>query len=210
MRANHGLLKQTEPARTFTASARRAQIVEVAIRVAAVAGYANTSFARIAREAGLSSTGIISYNFAGKDDLMRAVVAEVVSVAAAYVSPRVDAADGGRAKLRAYIEAHTAFLADHPNHLPALVEVVTNLPRDHADRAELLAQLEARNSVHAAYIAQAQAAAEFRDFDPQVMVVAVQGAIDALVMRKVRNPDLDVVACGRELADLFDHATRPH
>jgi AcrR family transcriptional regulator len=208
MQANHRLSKQIEPTRTFTESARRAQIVEVAIKVAAAAGYANTSFARIAKEAGLSSTGIISYNFAGKDDLMREVVAEVLRVAAAYVSPRVDAALGGRAKLRAYIEAHTAFLADHPNHLPALVEVVTNLPRDHTDRAELLAQLEARNRVHADYVGQAQAAGEFRDFDPQVMVIAVQGAIDAVVMRKVREPDLDVVACGRELADLFDHATR--
>jgi len=208
MQANYSLSRQIEPARTFTESARRAQIVEVAIKVAAAAGYANTSFARIAKEARLSSTGIISYNFAGKDDLMRAVVAEVLRVAAAYVSPRIDAALGGRAKLRAYIEAHTAFLADHPNHLPALVEVITNLPRDHTDRAELLAQLEARNSVHTDYIGQAQAAGEFRDFDPRVMVIAVQGAIDAVVMRKVREPDLDVVACGRELADLFDHATR--
>ena len=41
------------------------------------------------------------------------------------------------------------------------------------------------------------------------MVIAVQGAIDAVVMRKTRDPHLDVVACGRELADLFDQATRP-
>jgi AcrR family transcriptional regulator len=209
VQANNSLSKQIAPARTFTESARRAQIVEAAIKVVAAAGYANTSFARIAREAGLSSTGIISYNFAGKDDLMRAVVAEVLRVAAAYVSPRVDAAPGGPAKLRAYIEAHTALLAAHPNHLPALVEIVINLPRDHTDRAELLARLEARNSVHTTYIRQAQAAGEFRDFDPQVMVLAIQGAIDAVVMRKVREPELDVVACGRELADLFDRATRP-
>jgi len=87
----------------------------------------------------------------------QALVAEVLRVATAYVSPRVDAAPGGPAKLRAYIEAHTALLADHPNHLPALVEIVINLPRDHTDRAELLARLEARNSVHTTYIRQAQA-----------------------------------------------------
>src|ERR1700685_4680672 len=108
MQANNSLNEQSVSAsRTFSESARRAQIVDVAIRVAATAGYRNTSFARIAKEAGLSSTGIISYNFAGKDDLMREVIAEVLQVAGAYVQPRLDAVVGPRAKLRAYILAST-------------------------------------------------------------------------------------------------------
>jgi AcrR family transcriptional regulator len=210
MQANYSLPRQIEsPARTFTESARRAQIVEVAIKVVATAGYGSTSFARIAKEAGLSSTGIISYNFAGKDDLMREVVAEVLRVAEAYVSPRLAATVGARATLRAYIEASTSFLAEYPNHLPALVEVVTNLSRDSADRAQLLAQIEAWRGFHTDFVRQAQAAGEFRAFDPLVMVSAVQGAIDAVVLRKAREPALDVIAHGRELADLFDHATRP-
>ena len=209
MQANSSSNKQmASPTRTFTESARRAQIVEVAIKVAAEAGYGNISFARIAKEAGLSSTGIISYNFAGKDDLMRAILAEVLRAAGGYISPRVDAAVGARAKLRSYIEAHTSFLADYPHHLPALFEIVSNLPHDWADRAEFMAQLDATHRFHTDYVRQAQAAGEFRAFDARVMVIAVQGAIDAVTMRKVREPDLDVVACGRELADLFDHATR--
>ena len=209
MQADNSLDEQiAPPPRTFTESARRAQIVEVAIEVAAVAGYANISFARIAKEAGLSSTGIISYNFAGKDDLLRAVIAEVMRAVAAYMSPRVDAAVGARAKLRAYIEAHTSFLVDRPNHLPALVEIVTNLPHDWADRAEFMAQLDATHRFHTDYIRQAQAAGEFRAFDPKVMAIAIQGAIDAVVRRKTREPDLDAAVCGRELADLFDLATR--
>jgi AcrR family transcriptional regulator len=133
-------------------SARRAQIVDVAIRVAATDGYANTSFARIAREAGLSSTGIISYNFAGKDDLMREVVAEVWRAIEGYIAPRVEAAVGARAKLRAYIEANTAFLEDYPNHLTALIEVLANQPRDGADRAEFLARTDAALDFHTEYI----------------------------------------------------------
>ncbi len=210
MQANNRSPEQREPStRTFTEFARRAQIVEIAIKIAATFGYANTSFARIAKGAGLSSTGIISYNFAGKDDLMREVVGEVLRAAEAYVAPKLAAAVGARATLRAYIEAHTAFLADYPDHLPALVEVVTNLPRDSADRAHFQTLMEARNGFHADYVRQAQAAGEFRAFDPQVMVIAIQGAIDAVVMRKTRDAGLDVVACGRELADLFDQATRP-
>ena len=209
MKANNSSSKQlARPTRTFTESARRAQIVDVAIRVAATEGYANTSFARIAREAGLSSTGIISYNFAGKDDLMREVVAEVWRAAEGYISPRVEAASGARAKLRAYIEANTAFLEDYPHHLRALVEVVTNLPRDGADRAEFLARMDAALDFHTDYIRQAQATGELCAFDPRVMVIAIQGAIDAVVLRKTREPALDAAACGRELAQLFDRATR--
>lgn len=202
--------KQTQAqARTFTESARRAQIVDVAIRIAAAAGYANISFARIAKAAGLSSTGIISYNFEGKDDLMREVVAEVVRTAEAYVAPRLAAAVGGRATLRAFIEARMSFLAEYPDHLPALVEILSNLPRDSPDHARLLAQTEAWRGVHIDFVKQAQAAGEFRAIDPATLVLAVHGALDAVVMRKTREPDLDVITLGRELADIFDHATRP-
>jgi AcrR family transcriptional regulator len=209
MKADNSSFKQdTRPARTFTESARRAQIVSVAIKVAATEGYASTSFARIAKEAGLSSTGIISYNFAGKDDLLREVISEVWRVAEAYILARVEAAAGARAKLRAYIEGSTAFLEDYPYHLRALVEVVSNLPRDGAGRSELLARMDAALDFHTDYIRQAQAAGEFRAFDARVMVIAIQGAIDAIVMRKTREPGLAAAACGRELAELFDHATR--
>ena len=64
-------------ARTFTESARRAQIVTSAIDVIAEDGYAKASFSRIAKHAGLSSTGMISYHFAGKDDLITACVAGI-------------------------------------------------------------------------------------------------------------------------------------
>src|SRR5271170_1672938 len=144
MQANNSSSKHAErTARTFSESARRTQIVDVAIRVVATAGFGNASFARIAKEAGLSSTGIISYNFDGKDDLMREVIAQVLRVADAYIQPRIDKAAGARAKLRAYIEAQTSFLMDFPNHLRALVEVFGNLPRDGADRALFLAQMDA-------------------------------------------------------------------
>ena len=86
-------------ARTFTESGRRAQIVASAIEVIAEVGYTNASFSRIAKHAGLSSTGMISYHFAGKDDLYAACVTEIEQVTGAYMNPRIDAADGHRDKL---------------------------------------------------------------------------------------------------------------
>jgi hypothetical protein len=50
----------------------------------------------------------------------------------------------------------------------------------------------------------------FRDFDPTIMVMAIRGSLDAAIGRAVVDPDSDTAACARELADLFDHATRKH
>ncbi|CUR57284.1 hypothetical protein NOCA1120472 [metagenome] len=42
-------------------------------------GFARATFARIAERGGLSSTRLISYHFAGKDELVAAVVEHVVA-----------------------------------------------------------------------------------------------------------------------------------
>ncbi|WP_409496972.1 TetR family transcriptional regulator [Amycolatopsis sp. cmx-11-12] len=68
-------------ARTFTESARRAQIVAAAIETIAGLGYARASFAQIAKEAKLSSTGLISYHFANKEELVRTVLEDVFAAA---------------------------------------------------------------------------------------------------------------------------------
>jgi AcrR family transcriptional regulator len=74
VQARSSTRKQKE--RTFIETARRAQIVDTAIDLLAEHGYPDTSCAKIAKRAGLSSTGMISYYFAGKDDLIREVIAK--------------------------------------------------------------------------------------------------------------------------------------
>ncbi|MEV4504482.1 TetR/AcrR family transcriptional regulator [Streptomyces klenkii] len=194
--------------RTFTEAARRAQIVNAAIEVIADAGYAKASFARIARAAGLSSTGMISYHFSGKDDLMREVVTEVSRVAEAHVRPRMEERTGARARLRAFIEASVGLADAYPKHLPAMVDVLAHLRDDDPSRRDALGTLESATGVQVERMREAQRSGEFREFDPWVMVTAIRAAIDATVTRAGREPDFDAAAAGRELADLFDHATR--
>ncbi|MFB7947081.1 TetR family transcriptional regulator [Kitasatospora phosalacinea] len=217
--------------RTFIESARRRQIVAAAIEVIADSGYAKASFARIAKQAGLSSTGMISYHFEGKDDLLREVVAEVLRVLEEYTRPRIDAETGPRARMRAYIESNVELAAAHPRELAALVEILNG----HGDgegaagggggsegdgdgdgggdgggaggqvgvsrRAVLERQERA--------VREAQADGEFGSFDARVLVTAMRGAIDALLVRLLREPGADVAASARELADLFDRAVFP-
>ncbi|MBM9507840.1 TetR/AcrR family transcriptional regulator [Actinacidiphila acididurans] len=193
---------------SFTETGRRAQIVAAAIDVIAEVGYHRASFAKIAERAGLSSTGMISYHFDGRDDLMREVVAEVMRLADGYVRPRIEAHENYTARLRAFIEGNLDLCAAFPNHLAAITEVLTNLRGGDPTMVAFVDMNEAILATQVEQIRKAQRAGEFGDFDPWVMVRAIRAAIDDVVRRATHEPDLDVRAAGRELADLFDRATR--
>lgn len=194
--------------RSFTEQGRRAQIVDAAIEVIAELGYHKASFAKIAKRAGLSSTGMISYHFDGREDLVRELVTEVTRIAEGEVRPRVEAHDRPADRLRAAIEGEIDLFSRYPNHRAALVEVVSNLGGDAASMVEFAQGRESILAVQVEQIRKAQRAGGFRDFDPWVMVRAMRAAIDDTVLRATRDPDFDVRSAGRELADLFDHATR--
>ena len=108
--------------RTFIENARRQQIVAAAIDTIAEVGFAQASLARIAERIGISK-GVISYHFAGKDDLIKQVVIEIVEAGRAYIIPRVFAESTGPATLRAYIESNLAFMREHRNYMVAIVEI---------------------------------------------------------------------------------------
>ncbi|MFB9659809.1 TetR/AcrR family transcriptional regulator [Glycomyces mayteni] len=189
---------------TVTEAARRTQIVAAAIETVAELGYARASFAKIADRAGLSSTSRISYHFAGKDDLLRACVAEITEVATDFMRPRVDAAEGYAAKLRAYIEANLDLLVERPAHLRALVEILRNV-RGAEDGLGGSAPA-ARTALFAEHLRAGQRAGEFGSFDPDVLALALTGAIDAFV--GADHDGADLRRNGIELADAFDRATR--
>jgi TetR/AcrR family transcriptional regulator, fatty acid metabolism regulator protein len=194
---------------TFTEAARRAQIITAAIDTIAEIGYGQASLARIAERAG-ASKGVISYHFAGKDDLIREVVAEVLAKGEAYMIPRILAESSGAGMLRAYIESNLAFMREHRNHVVAIFEIFLNARGE--DGSALLDEKSLDYTVTSLQqvLAHFQAVGDFRpDFDPQVIAVAIRGAIDNVPPRMARDRTLDVDRYARELAALFDRATRP-
>jgi AcrR family transcriptional regulator len=88
----------------------------------AEAGFAGASFARIAGKLGISR-GLISYHFAGKDDLVKEVIHQAAEQAKAFIRPRILAEPTGPGMLRAYIESNLAFMRDHRNNVIAMVEI---------------------------------------------------------------------------------------
>jgi AcrR family transcriptional regulator len=113
-----------QDARSFIEAARRAQIVECAIEVIAEVGYRRASMARIAERAKISR-GLISYHFAGKDELISQVVLTVFADAAGFMEPRVEAETTAAGQLRAYIQSNLEYMRTHPDRIIAIVEILS-------------------------------------------------------------------------------------
>lgn len=189
--------------RTFTETARRAQIVDAAIATIATAGYRNASYAQIAKRAGLSSTGLISYHFGTRDELIQQVVEEVVGAIGAHMARRLTAVTSATAALRTYIEGNVEFIGAHREEMKALLEIFVNGGFDYGPDAEqaVLSPIEG-------ILREGQRAGEFRPFDTKVMASLIQRAVDGLPFLLVTEPGLDVRSYGAEVATVFDLATK--
>ena len=191
------------PARTFTEAGRRAQIVAAAIETIADAGYANASFARIAERAGLSSTGLISYHFAGKSELMEQVAQDVYAALDQHMAARMAGARGPAEALEAYIRGTTEFIAAHRRQMKAVLEIFMNGGIRYTPDTELVVLSPVEEILGAG-----QSAGEFRQFDMRIMAAVIQRAIDGLPFLLETHPDIDLGQYADELVTTFTLATR--
>jgi AcrR family transcriptional regulator len=172
--------------------------------VIAEAGYAKASFSRIAKHAGLSSTGMISYHFAGKEDLLTACVTEIEQVTGAFMQPRIDAAVGHVAQLRSYVESNVALVGEHPAAVRALIDLVKNA----GSQSDAV---NGRLALFEEHFRTGQAAGAFGRFDARTAALAFTAGLDAVVATAaaaVPEP-AELARIGRELADLYVRATAP-
>jgi AcrR family transcriptional regulator len=187
-------------ARRAATEARRTQIAQATIAVLASRGYAATTFEAICEHAGLSSKRLISYHFSSKDELLAAVVRTVVEDAAAFMRPALDAAEGARDLLQAYIRSNVAFVAAHPDHVRAVQQIAANaVPVGGQEIDEGVSRL-------VGLFEDGQRTGAFRAFDSTIMAATLRAALDVVADRLVKGLDPEV--CADELAETFDRATR--
>ncbi len=194
------LVQVTE--RSSAATARRTEIIDATIDLVAEEGFARATFARIRERAGLSSTRLISYHFAGKADLVAALVEHVVAGIGEHVGARVMAAQTPGARLRAYIEGVVGYADTHRAPMSALMQVVmagaggasTSEPSDLGHLERILADGQAQGGM--------------RDFDTGVMATTIQRAVETVVFQLHVDPGLDCAAYAAELVELFERGTR--
>jgi AcrR family transcriptional regulator len=192
---------------SFIEQARRSQIVDSAVETIAELGYGNASLAQIAKRAGISK-GVISYHFAGKDELMQQVLTESMALAQAEMLPRIEAGDGPLGRLRGHIEGNIAFIKAHPKHLVAMVEILNNAKDEKGEHVVDVSAFGGLVGQIAQAFAGAQAQGLVRAFDPLVMAQTLRSALDGMVGLYLANPELDLDAYGAELVTIFDLAVR--
>jgi AcrR family transcriptional regulator len=193
---------------TFISTARRAQFVAAAIETIAEVGYAHASLGRIAGRVGVSK-GVISYHFAGKEELVQEVLADIAAKGGAFVYARALTLPTAAERLRAWIESILEYTATHRTETVAYHEIITGSQGDPAVSAAVARLVTDVTPAVQALFADGQASGEFRaDFDAQAATTALMAVIDAVPPRMARDPGFDVVRYGREVAGLFDAATR--
>lgn len=196
--------------RTFTEEARRAQIIACAIEVLAELGYAQASFARIAERAGISKS-VISYHFAGKDELLEQVVQSVYADGARYMIPRVRAQHAPRAVLSTYLRSNLEFIRDHRKEIDAVTEVFLNVRDSDGSRrfaggpGGTGAALKPLQEI----LQRGQDEGAFAEFDTRTMAWAIRTLVDGVSRQRALDPEFDFATCIDETVALVDRATRP-
>ena len=177
--------------------------MNAAIEVIGEVGYPRASFARIAEHAGLSSTRLISYHFADKQDLNLAIVADVMTAISASVGDRVSAEQSAAGMLRAYIEGVVEFVAANRARMKALMELLLNgaMASGPSEDVAVVSHVEQ-------ILRLGQQRGEFRAFDPRIIAATVQRSVDGLPFLLDSMPDLDPRAYAQELITLFELGTR--
>ena len=194
-----------EATRTFTETARRAQIVAAAIDTIAELGYGQASLARIAETAG-TSKGVIIYHFGGKDELIRELVARVWRTWSPRSMPsRPAPASCGPTSSPTWPSwARTATIWSRSSRSRSTPEPPT------AAGSTTFRVQDAGVAALQQLLAYFQGTGEFRaGFDPHVMAMAIRAAINAVPAQLARDPALDIGHHAREIADMFLIATRP-
>lgn len=110
---------------SFIAEARREQIIVACIDTLEEIGFNRLSLAKIAKKARIS-TGLISYHFNDKLDLMNHTLHFLIEKQHAFIREKVMLAQSATKQLENLIEAHLAYQETHYKHNIALIEIVFN------------------------------------------------------------------------------------
>jgi TetR/AcrR family transcriptional regulator, fatty acid metabolism regulator protein len=198
---------------TFTKLKRRDQLVQCAIDATFELGFQRASVAEIARRAGVSK-GVVTYHFPAKDELISAVVEDVLGSMAEYLEPRLRGAEPRmfpERYLAAFVTAWVDYLRTHTRPVIALVRIYRSFRDEAGEPAPALRPvLDAREQdvlLLTQILALGQARGTLGAFSAPVMAATVKAAMDDLMLQFAADPGTDVETYGRALVTLFERAT---
>ncbi|WP_312110634.1 TetR/AcrR family transcriptional regulator [Brevibacillus reuszeri] len=192
---------------SFIAEARREQIIEAAIKTLDDIGYVKASLAQIAKNADIS-TGLISYHFSDKSDLMNHLLTNLLERSTTYILERVGKEDTPQKKLHAFIVASLAYQGTHRERNIALLEIIFNARTPDnipyyklSDDQEDLIMKELRQILH-----DGQEQGVFGNFNIEVMCNLIQGGIGEYTLNNSITKKVDLETYSIELTNIIEKA----
>jgi len=190
----------TEIKRRKSSKDRKAEIIDVAIRLAADCGPDRLTTEMLAREIGISQPAIFRH-FASKNDIWLAVAARIVTFmdSQSAVAPAGQGAD----KLHDLVLRHLGYIQKTPA-LPAIL-FSRELHAENDQLRQIFARLmEQRQQIFASLIAQEIKHGNFdASLDPQDAAYLIVALIQGLAMRwSLAERSFDLVTEGGRLMDL--------
>lgn len=202
---------KSEGRQSFISEARREQIIEAAIKTLDEIGYVNASLSQIAKRADIS-TGLISYHFSDKQDLMNHLLMNLIEKSTSYILKMVDQEHEPQEKLEAFIIASLSYQGTHHAHNSALIEIVfnartpENIPyyklSDDDDEDLLM------NTLHGVLL-EGQKKGQFGNFNTDVMANMIQGAIGEYMLGAAITKKVDLETYSRELVSIIAKSVSP-
>jgi AcrR family transcriptional regulator len=191
---------------SFIEQARREQVVKAAAETVAQVGYANTSLSRIAEQAKISKS-VISYHFAGKDELMVLVAQRFIEATAEFMSVRVRAEPTTSGQVSAWISGQVEYFTEHRTGFLAMISIVTN--HRAADGSNpFTSELNEEVDELAQLLQRGQRDGEFREFDPRATAVIILRSTEALISAWVTDESVELSQQLDTLLDFVHHAIR--
>ena len=197
--------------RTFTQLKRRDQLVDCTIDAIVELGFPRASVAEVARRAGVSK-GVVTYHFPAKDDLIQAVIADVLGSMTEHMASRLLPAEPEKFPERfiaADITAWVEYFRTHTRSVIALVRIYNSF-RDESGEPDPAFHVRADEiAVMTRILTLGQARGTLGSFSAAVVAASVKALLDDLLTQFAADPDLDIEAYGAELIAMFERATRP-
>jgi TetR/AcrR family transcriptional repressor of bet genes len=201
--------QKQEEKQSFIAEARRAQIVDAAIKTLDEIGYVQASLAQIAKRAGIS-TALISYHFSDKEDLMNHVLVKLLEASTSYILEKIRQHTTPQEKLNTFIIASLAYQGTHPTHNAALLEIIFNARTPDKIPYYKLSADEEEPLLHELkeILREGQEEGIFGAFHTDVMASLIQGGIGEYMLSTGVAKTVDLETYSGELVKIVSDAVK--
>lgn len=182
-------METNENKQSFIAEARREQIIKAAIETLEEIGFVSTSLAKIAKKAKIS-TGLISYHFSNKLDLMNSTLEYLLAAQFTFISDKVNQKEKATDKLTAFIEASLVYQETKKANNIALIEIVFNArTEDHIPYYQLqdAEEEDPIQELLESILNQGKQTKEFGEFDTSLVKQVIIGTISEKMLSSINE-----------------------